>query len=117
MRPNRELASKQGTTMSEIEAVDFYWRPGCGFCMDLERSLSRAGIPMRKVNIWEDPANAAFVRSVANGNETVPTVVVGSAAMVNPRLRQVVHALKVEAPHLVPDEPQPASGIGRMFRR
>jgi mycoredoxin len=103
--------------MSEIEAVDFYWRPGCGFCMALERGLSRAGIPMRKVNIWEDPANAAFVRSVANGNETVPTVVVGSAAMVNPRLRQVVDALKVEAPHLVPDEPQPANGIGRMFRR
>ena len=29
-----------------------------------------------EVNIWKDPAAAAFVRSVADGNETVPTVTV-----------------------------------------
>ena len=97
-----------------IDAVEFYWRPGCGFCMMLDRKLDKAGIPMNKHNIWENPADADTVRAIANGNETVPTVVVGSTAMVNPNLGQVIAALSVEAPHLVPegaDEPGP---IGRM---
>ena len=30
--------------MSEqIESVDFYWRPGCGFCMALDRKLTKIG--------------------------------------------------------------------------
>lgn len=99
--------------MSDIDSVDFYWRQGCGFCMALERSLSRAGIPMTKKNIWEDTDHAAFVRSVANGNETVPTVVVGSVAMVNPRIGQVIDALEQEAPHLVPEDTG-GSGLGRL---
>ena len=102
--------------MSDIDAIDFYWRPGCGFCMVLERGLSRAGIPMRKLNIWDDPEHAAFVRSVANGNETVPTVVVGTTALVNPRVNQVIEALEREAPHLVPAH-APSSGLGRLFGR
>jgi glutaredoxin len=43
-------------------------------------------------NIWDDPDAAAFVRSVADGNETVPTVVVGDRAMVNPSFQAVVAA-------------------------
>ena len=43
----------------------------------------------REVNIWDDPDAAAFVRSVANGNETVPTVTIGTNAMVNPAARHV----------------------------
>jgi mycoredoxin len=51
-------------------------------------------ISVAKVNIWEDPAAAAFVRSVAGGNETVPTLVVNGEAMVNPSPRQVVGAVR-----------------------
>lgn len=87
--------------MSEI-AVEFYWRPGCGFCMNLERALTQAGLPYTKVNIWEDPEAAARVRSVANGNEVVPTVFVGPAAMVNPSLAQVTEAVREHAPELLP---------------
>ncbi len=91
--------------------------------MSLERGLTRAGIPLNKLNIWENPDHAAFVRSVARGNETVPTVVVGSTAMVNPRLGEVIDALQHEAPHLVPedrDDPGDPDGgglIGRIFGR
>ena len=87
--------------MSEptIDAVDFYWRPGCGFCMNLDRDLERAGIPLSKHNIWEDPADAAVVRQHANGNETVPTVVIGDIAMVNPRAVDVITVLAAKAPH------------------
>lgn len=67
----------------------FYWRPGCSFCSRLRVELAREGIAIREVNIWDDPDAAAFVRSVARGNETVPTVTVGSVALVNPSAGQV----------------------------
>lgn len=73
--------------------VTLYWRPGCPFCGMLVHSLQQAGIEYSERNIWEDPEAAAFVRSVANGNETVPTVTVGEKAMVNPRIEEVVAAM------------------------
>ncbi|MFC4122328.1 hypothetical protein [Nonomuraea zeae] len=54
-----------------------------------------------KVNIWKDPAAAAFVRSVANGNETVPTVTVAGRAMVNPFRRELLEAVEAYAPNLL----------------
>ena len=92
-----------GGEAREIETVEFYWRPGCGFCMSLERQLRRAGVPMDQRNIWEDPDAAAFVRSVDRGNETVPTVTVGDIALVNPSRHQVVAILADRAPHLLPE--------------
>ncbi|MER6664170.1 glutaredoxin domain-containing protein [Amycolatopsis japonica] len=79
--------------MSDVE-VEFYWRPGCGFCAALERPLSKSGFTVKRVNIWEDPEAAARVRSVANGNEVVPTVFVGSKAMVNPSFGEIEAAVK-----------------------
>ena len=73
--------------------ITMYWRPGCGFCSALERRLVHADLAFMKHNIWDDPTAAAFVRSVARGNETVPTLVVNGQAMVNPSLAQVVDAL------------------------
>ncbi len=70
--------------------VTFYWRQGCGFCTRLHRGLSNHGVTLDMRNIWEDPAHAAVVRSVAGGNETVPTVLVGNVAMVNPSVDQVI---------------------------
>ena len=69
--------------------VVLYTRPGCPYCFTLRAGLRRAGIVPREINIWEDPDAAAVVRSVANGNETVPTVVVGDVHMVNPSARRV----------------------------
>ena len=70
--------------------ITFYWRPGCGFCRRLHADLDAAGVSFEMRNIWEDPDAAAFVRSVARGNETVPTVTVGDTAMVNPSVRDVL---------------------------
>ncbi len=83
------------------EAVVVFWRPGCSFCASLLYQLEETDLPVAKVNIWEDERAAATVRSIAGGNETVPTVVVGGAAMVNPSLRQVMAAVAEEAPHLL----------------
>lgn len=81
--------------------ITFYWRPGCGFCMRLERGLQALGLPFDRRNIWEDAEAAAAVRSIANGNETVPTVVVGDAGMVNPSLDDVLTVVAAEAPELL----------------
>ena len=79
--------------MSDTD-ITVYIRPGCPYCFTLRRGLRRAGLYFREINIWDDADAAAFVRSVANGNETVPTVTVGEVAMVNPSLKQVVAALE-----------------------
>jgi mycoredoxin len=52
-------------------------------------------------NIWENPADADIVRSIADGNETVPTIIVGPIGMVNPSVKQVQDALHQHAPHLL----------------
>ena len=88
--------------MTSTETIDFYWRPGCGFCMSLERRMSDAQVPFRKLNIWEDDEHAAFVRSVANGNETVPTLRIGAQSLVNPSLGEVLETMRTETPELLP---------------
>jgi mycoredoxin len=66
-----------------------YWRPGCPFCLRLRGVLGRDAGRLSWVDIWSDPAGAASVRAVANGNETVPTVVLNGDAMVNPDPRRI----------------------------
>jgi len=73
--------------------VDVYWRPGCRFCTSLRRDLKRRGIPSRWHNIWTDDDARQFVRSVNNGNETVPTVRIGARTLSNPRGAQILSLL------------------------
>lgn len=85
--------------MAEDRAgVVVYWRPGCPYCMKLRLRLRFTKLEYTEVNIWRDPEAAAFVRSVADGNETVPTVTVGGKAMVNPSKSQVVEAVRAQTP-------------------
>lgn len=65
--------------------VTVYTRPGCGFCFVLRRGLRKRKIEFIEIDIWKDPAAAAAVRAVANGNETVPTVHVAGQWLVNPK--------------------------------
>lgn len=81
--------------------VVLYWRPGCPFCSALKRRLRQLGVRTTEVNIWSDPGAAAAVRSVAGGNETVPTVMIGGTAMVNPTGQEVLQAARQLAPEAV----------------
>ena len=72
-------------------------RTAC-FCLDLLLRLKFTRLRYRKVNIRKDPGARAFVRSVAAGNETVPTVVVAGQALVNPSKRQLIEAVQTHAP-------------------
>jgi glutaredoxin len=96
--------------------VIFYWRPGCGFCATLRRRLRRAGVATKEVNIWDDRTAAAFVRSVARGNETVPTVVVGRRALVNPTVGDVLEVIRIENPGALPDPDASAATPRRLLR-
>ena len=73
----RALSAKDGRPI-------VYWRPGCPYCMRLRATVGRDARRLHWVDIWTDPEGAASVRAVANGNETVPTVIAGGEAMVNP---------------------------------
>ncbi len=97
------------------DEIVVYWRRGCPFCIALRAGLHRAGLPFREVDIWADPSAAAFVRSVANGNETVPTVRVGNRTLVNPSAKLVVSTARVELPGIAPAaSPSSAERGGRL---
>lgn len=103
--------------------ITVYWRPGCPFCASLLRRLERAGLRFERVDIWSDPEAAAVVRAVADGNETVPTVRIGTRYLVNPRPRQVLELAAVEAPGSLPAgdasgaQPARRTRFGRMLGR
>ena len=84
-----------------IEAIEVFWRPGCPFFEGLGRTLDEAGVPTNLRDISENPDDAAIVRSIADGNETVPTLIIGPVALVNPSARLVMATLREHAPHLL----------------
>lgn len=79
-------------THAQVEAMEVsqrpvvvYWRPGCQYCARLRSAMRRhQGDGAHWVNIWQDRDAAAFVRSVNDGNETVPTVMIDEEAHTNP---------------------------------
>ena len=86
------------------DAIHFFTRPGCPFSAYLSHRLRRLGLPLEYHDIWVDRDAAAFVRSVAGGDETVPTVVVGDVTLVAPRVREVIAVTTDRAPHLLRDQ-------------
>jgi glutaredoxin-like protein len=88
------------TPTTEPAVMDVFWRPGCPYCFSLRQALVRARIPVRWHNIWDDATDAAFVRSVADGNETVPTVVFSGKVMVNPSARTLLALVDEAQPEL-----------------
>lgn len=67
-----------------------YTTSWCGPCRRLKSQLTREGISYREVDVEQDPAAAEFVKSVNNGNRTVPTVVFpDGSAMTNPSVLEV----------------------------
>lgn len=99
--------------------IDLYWRPGCGFCTMLQRKLDKLGIDRVEHDIWQDPQDAAIVRRHANGNETVPTVVIGDTGFVNPSAGELVAFLTEHHPHLLSDgfEPPAPGAAARLASR
>jgi hypothetical protein len=100
-----------------VSAVQFFTRPGCGVSMLLSARLRRLDVPVEYHDIWADGDSAAFVRSVARGNETVPTVVIGPAVLVAPSRRQVLATVARHAPELLPLSRRKRWSLGARWRR
>jgi len=96
-RPRRlRLAAHADAVAAAAQGrVVIYQRPGCPFCARLTAALGRTGREQAVwVDIWKDPQAAAYVRSVNDGNETVPTVVIDGTAHTNPPPARVKAALR-----------------------
>ncbi|MFI5616399.1 glutaredoxin family protein [Streptomyces sp. NPDC051567] len=86
--------------MQDTGSVTMYSTTWCGYCRRLKSQLDREGIAYTEINIEGDPESVAFVEKANDGNQTVPTLLVVSAAgtesvMTNPSLAQVKQALAV----------------------
>lgn len=86
---------------AEETTVDVYWRPGCGACRAMRVTLAEAGVAATWHNIREEREASALVRSVASGNETVPTLLIDGRAHVAPSPRRALEEISRAAPHLV----------------
>lgn len=98
---DQSVVATEHAVDGRVEAVEVFWRPGCPFVEGVGRTLDEAGVPTNLRNIAENPDDAAIVRSIAGGNETVPTLIIGPVALVNPSARLVMATLREHAPHLL----------------
>ncbi|MFJ8888379.1 glutaredoxin domain-containing protein [Streptomyces sp. NPDC102402] len=81
----RSIGSAEARRRSAVDGRPVvYWRAGCKYCLRLRFRLGRDARRLHWVDIWHDPDGAAVVRAAADGNETVPTVVVAGRPHVNP---------------------------------
>lgn len=87
------MSAAEGAAAAADGRVVVYHRKGCPFCTRMRLFLGRRGSRAVWVDIWADPDAAAFVRSVNDGNETVPTVVIDEVAHTNPSPSVVRRAL------------------------
>jgi mycoredoxin len=78
----------------ESHPVVIYWRPGCVYCLRLRGVLGSDRRRATWISIWSDEEAAAFVRSINDGNETVPTVRIGEQVHTNPEPDLVRAALR-----------------------
>ena len=81
----RPVSAAEAARRSQIDGKPIvFWRPGCRYCLRLRIRLRAAARGLHWVDIWLDQAAAELVRGYADGNETVPTVLVGGRAYINP---------------------------------
>ncbi|MER7661605.1 glutaredoxin domain-containing protein [Streptomyces sp. NPDC096193] len=92
----RSIGAKEAQRRSAVDGRPIvFWRPGCPYCLRLRIRLGRRARQVHWVDIWRDPAGAAEVRAVNDGNETVPTVFMAGRPHVNPdpaRVREQLDA-------------------------
>jgi mycoredoxin len=77
-----------------VASLTMYTTSWCGYCVRLKKMLKADGITYEEIYIEDDPAAAEFVRSVNNGNQTVPTVkFADGSALTNPNPAQIKQKL------------------------
>ena len=92
-RKPASVSAAEAARAAEEGRVVVYWRKGCPFCRRLQLVLGRRVRDVVWVDVWADDEASAYVRSVNDGNEVVPTVVIAQTPHTNPPPRQVLAAL------------------------
>jgi mycoredoxin len=93
MRNTRHCA---GVAVS-VNALTIYTTKTCGDCFFTKRLLDGWGVAYREVDIAEDDGARAFVRSVARGYLSVPTLVFADGrVLVEPSRAELRDALDRE---------------------
>lgn len=70
--------------------MTIYTTSWCGYCHRLKAALTRAGVAFTEIDIEHDPSAVDVVRSLNDGNATVPTVVFSDGSVAtNPSLAQL----------------------------
>lgn len=87
------MSAVEGVRAADEGRVVVYWRKGCPFCKRLQLVLGKRVDDVVWVDVWAHPEASAYVRSVNNGDEVVPTVVIAGAPRTNPPPREVLAAL------------------------
>jgi mycoredoxin len=73
--------------MSELT---MYTTPWCGYCQRLKSQMKRAGITWDEIDIEQDAAAEAFVKTTNGGNATVPTITYSDGSTVtNPSFKDL----------------------------
>jgi mycoredoxin len=71
-----------------------YTTTWCGYCFRLKHQLERAGIGVTEVDIEDNPAAAALVAGLNDGDQTVPTVIFpDGSTLTNPSIHEVAAKL------------------------
>ncbi|ASF12953.1 glutaredoxin-like GlrX family protein [Nocardia brasiliensis NBRC 14402] len=81
--------------------VVVYTTAWCPYCWRLKRQLRGVGVVFTEIDVESDTAAAAYVSSVADGNRTVPTVLIGERVLVAPDFQRVLVALSAATGHAV----------------
>jgi glutaredoxin len=92
-RKPASVSAADAARAADAGRVVVYWRKGCPFCQRLQLWLGRRVRDVVWVDVWADPEASAYVRSVNDGDEVVPTVIIDGRPHTNPPPRTVVAAL------------------------
>ena len=87
------MSATEGARAAGEGRVVVYWRKGCPYCTRLRIVLGRRARDVVWVDVWADQDASAYVRSVNDGDEVVPTVVIDGVPHTNPTPRVVADAL------------------------
>ena len=93
-RKPASVSADDGARAAAAGRVVVYWRKGCPFCKRLQLVLGKRVDDVVWVDVWADADASAYVKSVNDGNEVVPTVVIDGVPRTNPPPREVVAALR-----------------------
>ncbi len=74
--------------------ITLYTRPWCGSVLRVKHFLDERGIPYAEIDITRDAEAARLVRSLNQGNESVPTVLInGRYAATEPTAAELTRLL------------------------